>query len=129
MKKISLVPLVCLVATTIFAQDKTADIDKIFSWATPTAPGCVCAVAQNGKIILNRAYGAADLEREVPLNTNSIFDIGSLMKQFVALKSCRCFGLCGSKSPRLQTMCWGTRGSRSQWLQLELPRVSIAIAG
>ena len=84
MKKISLVPLVCLVATTIFAQDKTADIDKIFSWTTPTAPGCVCAVAQNGKIILNRAYGAADLEREVPLNTNSIFDIGSLMKQFVA---------------------------------------------
>jgi len=51
MKKISLVPLVCLVATTIFAQDKTADIDKIFSWTTPTAPGCVCAVAQNGKII------------------------------------------------------------------------------
>jgi len=84
MKKISLVPLVCLVATTIFAQDKTADIDKIFSWATPTAPGCVCAVAQNGKMILNRAYVAADLEREVPLNTNSIFDIGSLMKQFVA---------------------------------------------
>ena len=51
MKKISLVPLVCLVATTIFGQDKTADIDKIFSWTTPTAPGCVCAVAQNGKII------------------------------------------------------------------------------
>ena len=84
MKKITLVPIVCLVATSIFAQDKTSDIDKIFSWATPTAPGCVCAVSQHGKTIVNRAYGAADLEREVPLNTNSIFDIGSLMKQFVA---------------------------------------------
>jgi CubicO group peptidase (beta-lactamase class C family) len=67
-----------------YAQDKTAEIDKIFSWATPSSPGCVCAVSQNGKEVVNRAYGAADLERNVPLSPNSIFDAGSLTKQFVA---------------------------------------------
>jgi hypothetical protein len=29
---------------------------------------------------VNRAYGSADLEREAPLNTGSIFDIGSVRK-------------------------------------------------
>jgi len=43
----------------------------------------VCAVSQNGKLIANRAYGLADLERDVPLSTNSILDAGSVVKQFV----------------------------------------------
>ncbi|GGK70315.1 serine hydrolase domain-containing protein [Rufibacter glacialis] len=66
------------------AQDKTAEIDKIFNWATKDTPGCACAVSQNGKVVVNRAYGSADLEREVPLSPNSIFDIGSVRKQFIA---------------------------------------------
>ncbi|NJM25632.1 MAG: hypothetical protein HC859_09210 [Bacteroidia bacterium] len=52
-----------------YAQDKTSEVDKIFSWATPATPGCVCAVSQNGKLVVNRAYGLADLERvlDVPV--------------------------------------------------------------
>lgn len=69
---------------TVNAQDKTGEIDNIFNWATPTAPGCVCAVSQNGKEIINRAYGSADLERNVPVSPVTIFDIGSTRKQFVA---------------------------------------------
>lgn len=84
MKSISLVFMAFVIGTTACAQGKTPDIDKIFKWTSPTAPGCVCAISQNGKLVVNRAYGSADLERNVPLNTNSIFDIGSLMKQFVA---------------------------------------------
>lgn len=68
----------------IKAQDKAADIDKIFSWTSSASPGCVCAVSQHGKIVVNKAYGSADLERDVPLKTNSVFDAGSLTKQFVA---------------------------------------------
>src|SRR5687767_3616671 len=45
--------LISLCSTNAFAQDKTAEIDKIFSWIAPDAPGCVCAVAQNGKIVAN----------------------------------------------------------------------------
>ena len=70
--------------TTVVAQNNTAEIDKIFNWATSETPGCVCAVSQNGKLVFNRAYGAANLEEKVPLTTNSVFDAGSLVKQFVA---------------------------------------------
>ncbi len=33
--------IVLLIGANAYAQDKTSDIDKIFSWATPAAPG-VC---------------------------------------------------------------------------------------
>jgi len=56
-----------VVSTTAYAQNKTSEIDKLFSWATPATPRCVCAVSQNGKVVVNHAYGSADLERDVPL--------------------------------------------------------------
>src|SRR5262249_53376330 len=62
------------------AQDLTSEIDKIFSWATPSSPGCTVAASQNGKLVVNRAYGSADLERDVPITTSTIFDIGSTQK-------------------------------------------------
>ena len=70
--------------TTLLAQDKTAEIDKIFEWATATTPGCACAVTQNGKVIINRGYGSADLERGTPITPDTRFDAGSLQKQFAA---------------------------------------------
>ena len=76
--------LVAIITTFGYAQDKTAEIDKIFSAATSLTPGCTVAVSQQGKLVVNRAYGAADLERDVALSPNSIFDIGSVRKQFVA---------------------------------------------
>ncbi|HYH14091.1 MAG TPA: serine hydrolase domain-containing protein, partial [Flavisolibacter sp.] len=72
------------ICTTGYAQDKTSEIDKIFSWAKPETPGCACAVSQKGKVIFNKGYGAADLERDVPLSPNSVLDAGSVTKQFVA---------------------------------------------
>ncbi|HEX8354746.1 MAG TPA: serine hydrolase domain-containing protein, partial [Pyrinomonadaceae bacterium] len=73
-----------LLGTPAYAQDKTGEVDKIFGWATPATPGCAVAVSQRGKLVVNRAYGSADLERDVFLTPNSIFDIGSVRKQFVA---------------------------------------------
>ncbi len=73
-----------LVGTPTYAQDKTSEIDKIFSWATPATPGCAVAVSQNGKLVVNRAYGLADLERDVPISPATTFDIASIRKQFVA---------------------------------------------
>ncbi len=81
---VSVVFVALLIGSPAYAQDKTGEIDKIFSWANATTPGCVCAVSHNGKLIVNRAYGQADLEREVPLTPNSVFDAASLVKQFVA---------------------------------------------
>lgn len=83
-RKLIAMLMALVLCTASDAQDKTTEIDKFFSWSTPTTPGCVCAVSQNGKVVVNRAYGSADLERDVPLSPNSVFDIGSVRKQFVA---------------------------------------------
>lgn len=73
-----------LVGMPARAQDTAAELDEIFSWVTPTEPGCVVGVAHHGKVVAIRAYGLADLERNVPLIPETLFDIGSLQKQFVA---------------------------------------------
>lgn len=66
------------------AQDKTSEIDQLFSWATPETPGCAVAVSQHGEMVVNRAYGLANLERSVPIDPSTMFDVGSVQKQFVA---------------------------------------------
>jgi CubicO group peptidase (beta-lactamase class C family) len=80
----SFVAAALLVGTPAYAQDRTAEIDKILSFATPETPGCAVGVSQHGKVVVNRAYGLADVERRVPLSQRSVFDIGSTQKQFTA---------------------------------------------
>jgi CubicO group peptidase (beta-lactamase class C family) len=72
-----------VVANSVAAQD-LGELDEIFSWATATAPGCAVAVSLNGERVVSRAFGAADLERGLPLTPDSVFDVGSVTKQFVA---------------------------------------------
>ncbi len=73
-----------LLAAPAYAQDKTAEVDKIFSFATAETPGCAVGVSQNGKVVVNRTYGLADVERKLQLTQRSLFDIGSTQKQFTA---------------------------------------------
>ena len=82
-----LAPLVVaalLAAAPASAQDRAAEIDEIFSFATPATPGCAVGVSRHGKVVVNRAYGLATVERGAPLSASSTFDIGSTQKQFVA---------------------------------------------
>lgn len=65
-------------------QDPTPKLDAIFSFATSETPGCAVGVSRHGEVLVNRAYGLADVAARVPLSANSIFDIGSTQKQFVA---------------------------------------------
>jgi len=39
---------------------------------------------KDGKLVVDRAYGSADLERSVPVSSSTRFDAGSIRKQFVA---------------------------------------------
>ena len=73
-----------MAATPAHAQDRTTQIDSIFSLVAPGAPGCAVGVSQRGKTLVSRAYGLADLERGTPLSPAAVFDIGSVQKQFVA---------------------------------------------
>jgi len=63
----------------------TNQVDAIFAkWDKPDSPGCVLAVIQNGRIVYKRGYGMADLERNVPITPEFLFDLGSTGKQFTA---------------------------------------------
>lgn len=61
-------------------------VDQIFAkWDNPDSPGCALAVIQDGEIIYTKGYGMADLEHDIPITSESIFYIGSVSKQFVAM--------------------------------------------
>jgi CubicO group peptidase (beta-lactamase class C family) len=84
MKPLTFVLAGVLLAVPVHAQETLTEVDKIFSWVTPDSPGCSVAATHDGKPVLNRAYGLADLERQVPITPSTVFDAGSVMKQFVA---------------------------------------------
>ena len=47
-------------------------------------PGVSLAVVQDGRVVKQQAYGFADLEQKVPVTPDTVFEIGSITKQFVA---------------------------------------------
>src|SRR5688572_20529090 len=61
-----------------------ASVDAQFSmWNTQT-PGCAVGVSDQGRIVLEKSYGMADLEHGVPNRPDTIFEAGSVSKQFTA---------------------------------------------
>ncbi|MCA1615126.1 MAG: beta-lactamase family protein [Acidobacteria bacterium] len=47
-------------------------------------PGLSVAVARGGRTVLAKGYGFADLERKVPATPETVYQIGSVSKQFTA---------------------------------------------
>jgi CubicO group peptidase (beta-lactamase class C family) len=68
------------------AEDKkAAAVDEVFADLTkPGSPGCALGVYHDGQIIFSKGYGLANLEENVPITPESVFDIGSTSKQFTA---------------------------------------------
>ena len=65
--------------------DPAVRVDSVFAaWQVPGAPGCAVGVAQNGRTVLRRAYGLAELEHGVPNTPETVFEAGSVSKQFTA---------------------------------------------
>jgi CubicO group peptidase (beta-lactamase class C family) len=66
------------------ASSPEARVDAVFArWNTAT-PGCAAGVSRNGHSVLARAYGMADLEHDVTNKPDTIFEAGSVSKQFTA---------------------------------------------
>jgi len=59
-------------------------VDALFAKWTSSTPGCAVGVAQDGRTVLSKAYGMADLEHGVPNRPDTIFEAGSVSKQFTA---------------------------------------------
>jgi CubicO group peptidase (beta-lactamase class C family) len=64
--------------------DTTARIDAIFTSFHNATPGVAVQVMRDNKIIYNKAFGMANLEYNVPNTTETIFECGSVSKQFTA---------------------------------------------
>jgi CubicO group peptidase (beta-lactamase class C family) len=67
-----------------WAQAPAAGIDPIFARWSGATPGCAVGVSEAGKPAVLRAYGMADLEHDVPNTPETIFEAGSVSKQFTA---------------------------------------------
>ncbi len=73
-----------LLAQSSFS-DTARQIESILKpWSNPGLPGVSVAISRNGQLIYAGAFGAADLEHNVLNDTATIFEAGSVSKQFTA---------------------------------------------
>ena len=61
---------------TSTVADRTAQVDAVFARWTNATPGCAVGVGVDGRPALQRAYGMADLEHDVPNGADTIFEAG-----------------------------------------------------
>ncbi len=93
------IAIVCFIAPTAFGQEKkaanvspspaesvTARVDKLFAeWDKPDSPGCALGIVKDGQLIYKHGYGMANLDYNIPISPQSIFNIESMAKQFTAM--------------------------------------------
>ena len=62
-----------------------AALDAVFAeYAAADGPGCAFAVSRDGQQVMTRAYGMANLEWDIPNTPETVFEPGSVSKQFAA---------------------------------------------
>lgn len=67
------------------AADVSQKIDTVFErWTQPGSPGCALGLSGPGVGSVAKAYGLANLEFNAPITPDSIFESGSVAKQFTA---------------------------------------------
>ncbi|KFE97546.1 beta-lactamase [Chryseobacterium formosense] len=87
MQKFLLLSLVVLSSFLSKAQDLSRKIDSLIQseFKDINEPGGVFLISKKGKPVYEKAFGMANLELDAKLNTNSVFQIGSMTKQFTAI--------------------------------------------
>src|SRR5579863_8372555 len=66
------------------SKTKPAEVDRIFAAFNTHTPGCAVGVSYQGSVALRSGYGMADLERGAPITADTVFESGSVAKQFTA---------------------------------------------
>ncbi|MER0438183.1 serine hydrolase domain-containing protein [Emticicia sp. W12TSBA100-4] len=79
--------LIVILSTKTFAQTFEAKIDSLIQteFNEKHGPGGVFLIAKDGKPIYQKAFGKANVELDVDLTSESVFQIGSMTKQFTAV--------------------------------------------
>ncbi|TAE28672.1 MAG: class A beta-lactamase-related serine hydrolase [Cytophagales bacterium] len=84
---LTLACITLLCTTTTFAQSLDKKIDSLIraEFNDPDGPGGVFMIAKGGKPVYQKAFGKANLELNNPMTPESVFQIGSMTKQFTAI--------------------------------------------
>lgn len=87
MQRLFLFYSILLLSINSNAQNLDRKIDSLIQsdFKDNNGPGGVFLVSQKGKPIYKKAFGMANLELDSKVNTNSVFQIGSMTKQFTAI--------------------------------------------
>src|SRR2546425_10854572 len=83
-----LIALVCILAAraSVLAQDKAAKIDELMrTYNSYRQFNGSVLVAENGKVIFKKGYGMANMEWNIPVETDTKFRLGSITKQFTSM--------------------------------------------
>ena len=78
---------ILFISISSFSQNSLTLIDSLLiqKFDKINAPGANILISKNDKILYNKSFGLANIELNVPLNTNHVFEIGSMTKQFTAI--------------------------------------------
>jgi CubicO group peptidase (beta-lactamase class C family) len=64
---------------------EAAAVDQLFAkWTTGGSPGCSVAISRHGTLLQQNGYGLANLDHQVPIAADTVFDAASVSKQFAA---------------------------------------------
>ena len=82
--------LKCILICVFFANNLLAQnnlkieqkIDSLFSKYNSNTSGVAVGVVKNGILIYKKGYGIANLEYDIPISPKTIFNVGSVSKQF-----------------------------------------------
>ena len=74
---------ISLKAQSIKSEQAEQKIDKIFAdYNNRKTPGVAVAVVKNGKVVFKKGYGIANLDSSSSITPKTVFNIGSVSKQF-----------------------------------------------
>ncbi len=84
-KRVLLFISIAFIATG-FSQTKEAKIDKLLNEKfNSNTSGATILITQKGKPIYRKAFGLANLELNIKMTPENVFEIGSMTKQFTAV--------------------------------------------
>ncbi len=82
-RSVCILALAAAVATPAAAQEGTG-LDAVFGRWSGDGPGCTIGVEQPGAPPITRSWGLAELEHRVPATPDTVYEAGSVSKQFTA---------------------------------------------
>lgn len=86
MKKIIIAALILHVSLVSYSQNIENQIDDIFKeWNSENHPGGVLSILKGDEVIFSKAYGHANIKYNIKNTEETIFNIGSVSKQFTAM--------------------------------------------